>query len=272
MTSKDEPFFDADMSAVYNKIADNHRHKDGPWPAMANQVESFIKGGIILDIASGPGEPAATIAKVLPAAKVYATDFSPDMVAAARLAHADIPNMTIQQADAQDLKEFSDNSVDVVTCCYGYMFPPDKEKALAETYRVLKPGGLLVTTTWDSLDFLKLAKDVMTVVLGFTPPPPPLNPMSLSEPGLFETLVKGAGFVDVVQTTSTYPFDLGTDKEFQFRSATLLMKEKIDELGDEAWIKARAGFDSNIDKYSVTKEDGSLVVPNNTFRLTVAKK
>jgi ubiquinone/menaquinone biosynthesis C-methylase UbiE len=47
------------------------------------------------------------------------------------------------QADAQDLP-FQTDSVDIVTCCYGYMFPEDKELALAETYRVLKPGGTLV--------------------------------------------------------------------------------------------------------------------------------
>ena len=39
----------------------------------------------------------------------------------------------------------------VVTCCYGYMFPTEKETALAETLRVLKPGGTLVATTWDIL-------------------------------------------------------------------------------------------------------------------------
>ena len=45
----------------------------------------------------------------------------------------------------------SDASYDVVTCCYGYMFPTEKETALAETLRVLKPGGTLVATTWDIL-------------------------------------------------------------------------------------------------------------------------
>ena len=64
---------------------------------------------------------------------------------------------------------------------------------------------------------MPLARDVMTDVLGKEPPTPDLNPMSLSDDGLFRSLVEGAGFVSVEQTTSTYPFDLGTDKYMQFR-------------------------------------------------------
>ena len=39
---------------------------------------------------------------------------------------------------------FDDNKFDVITCCYGYMFCEDKLKALQESYRVLKTGGMLV--------------------------------------------------------------------------------------------------------------------------------
>ena len=51
---------------------------------------------------------------------------------------------------------------------------------------------------------LPLTNDIMTAVLGEAPPAPVLNPMALSEEGLFFGMVEGAGFSDVVQTTSTY--------------------------------------------------------------------
>ena len=47
--------------------------------------------------------------------------------------------------------------------------------------------------------------------------------------------------------------------------------KKIDEFGEEGWNKAEAAFWDNIGKYT-TEEDGEMVMPANTFRLTVAKK
>ena len=131
----------------------------------------------MLDLASGPAEPAATIAKALPDSTIIATgpflsrrpatdaqprhatqptnenppDFSEDMVASATKIVESLPNASAQQADASDLSAFEDGSIDVVTCCYGYMFPADKDAAIAETFRVLKPGGIMVATTWVSI-------------------------------------------------------------------------------------------------------------------------
>ena len=123
-----------------SKVADYSKAQGGMF--------SFITGApaiSVLDLASGPGEPAATIAKLLPDSTVISTDFSEDMVAAASKSMVDLPNCSTQQADASDLSQFEDGSMDVVTCCYGYMFPADKDAAMAETFRVLKPGGIMVS-------------------------------------------------------------------------------------------------------------------------------
>ena len=268
------PKFDPEMVKAYNKISENHRHPAGPWTLMTDHVVRHCAGmtsqAVVLDLASGPGEPAATIARALPGADVLATDVSEDMVASAASATADLPNVSARVADAQALDGFGDGTVDVVTCCYGYMFPTDKAAALAETLRVLKPGGLLVATTWDRVDMLKISRDIMTAVLGTPPPPPPLNPMSLSEEGLFKSLVEDAGFRDVVQTTSTYPFDFGPDKDFQFTVGTILLREKLDEL--DAWKTAETAFWANIDQYTATDTAGNMIMPENTFRLTTATK
>ncbi len=265
------PQFDEAMAKAYNIVAENHRHKDGPWSRMRDKVVDALEGraGTILDLASGPGEPAATIAEALPSAHVLATDVADAMVAAATNATSHLPNVKVQLADAQNLEGMSDASFDVVTCCYGYMFPTEKETALSETLRVLKPGGTLVATTWDILYMMPLARDVMTDILGKEPPTPDLNPMSLAEDGLFRSLVEGAGFVSVEQATSTYPFDLGTDKYMQFRCGTLPLKQKFDEL--DCWTQAEAAFWEHVPKYA-SVENGALVMPGNTFRLTTARK
>ena len=124
-------------------MADNHKHPNGPWSLMVDVVAKQVGSNnvTVLDLATGPGQPAATIATRITNAKVVATDSSEDMIEIAKNTHKNLTNMTAQLADAQDLSAFADNSIDVVTCCYGYMFPEDKEKALKETLRVLKPNG-----------------------------------------------------------------------------------------------------------------------------------
>lgn len=265
------PQFDEAMAKAYKMVAESHRHPDGPWPLMRDKVVEAVKERqfcTILDLASGPAEPAATIAEALPDALVTATDVAEPMVAAAEKATAHLVNVRVALADAQDL-DVDDATYDVVTCCYGFMFPTDKEKALAETLRVLKPGGTLVATTWDMVHMMPLARDIMTDVLGKAPPTPDLDPMSFSEDGLFHSMVEGAGFVEVDQTTSTYPFEFGSDKDMQFRCGTIPLKQKLDEL--DCWAAAEEAFWKHAPKYT-TIEDGALVMPGNTFRLTVARK
>ena len=41
--------------------------------------------------------------------------------------------------------------------------------------------------------------------------------------------VQDTGFVDINQSTSTYPFNLGDDNEVQFKMLTSLIKDKIDK-------------------------------------------
>ncbi len=106
---------------------------------------------IALEVAAGTGRVTRHIRKrISPSAKLIASDISEDMLAVAKkkLSHLDIDWQLI---DAQELP-FSSDSIDLVVCCFGYMFVPDKPKAFAEVYRVLKPGGLFLFTTWDKLE------------------------------------------------------------------------------------------------------------------------
>ena len=58
------------------------------------------------------------------------------------------------------------NSMDVVTCCYGFMFCAEPEKAFAEVERVLKPGGCLITCVWVEFPIMTMVRNIMTEVLG----------------------------------------------------------------------------------------------------------
>jgi SAM-dependent methyltransferase len=274
MSSKNEPpKFDKEMAELYHRIADNHFHKDGPWNLMINAIKeskaSTLPAFSVLDLASGHGEPSMSIAKTFPHAEIFSTDFSEDMVALAEKASKDIPNMSVQIADMQNL-QFDADQFDIITCSYGFMFPPDKDRALKEAHRCLRPGGTLIATTWDELHLLQLVGSIMTKVLGQTPPPPPLNPMSLSEPLLFENMLKENGFKDVQSKQSTYPFDLGDDEEMRFKMTTMLVKGKLDEL--DAWDQAREAYDNLFESFVTVDDNGNSALTRNTFKLTVCRK
>jgi ubiquinone/menaquinone biosynthesis C-methylase UbiE len=106
---------------------------------------------LALEIAAGTGRVTRHIRKRIPAsANLIASDISGDMLTVAKEKLSD-PEIDWQNIDAQQLP-FSDNSIDLVVCSFGYMFVPDKPKAFAEAYRVLRPGGMFLFTTWDKLE------------------------------------------------------------------------------------------------------------------------
>jgi ubiquinone/menaquinone biosynthesis C-methylase UbiE len=282
--TNDTPKFDAEMAHLYQRVAENHYHETGPWNLM---LQAFQKTAVVatetaettskdasfrlLDLASGHGEPCTLFATQYPKAQLISTDFSNDMVELAKERTQHLSNVSVEQADMQDLR-FDSNSFDCITCSYGFMFPPDKDKAIAEAYRVLKPGGVLIATTWNQLPLMALVGDIMAKVLKLDqrPPPPPLNPMSLSEPGLFSSMLERGGFEQIATKTSSYPFVLAADHDFSFKMVTMLIKDKLNELNE--WDTARDAYNGLIHQYAFVDADGNTVIDDNVFQLIVAKK
>ena len=93
----------------------------------------------VLDLATGSGDLALTIAKQLPEAEITGADFSPEMLAVARA--KGLRSTVI--ADALQLP-FSDASFDVVTVAFGLRNMADWAAALREMARVLGAGGHLL--------------------------------------------------------------------------------------------------------------------------------
>lgn len=95
-------------------------------------------GELVLDLAAGTGTSSATFAKS--GAIVTAVDFSPGMLEVGRKRH---PDIEFVEADATALP-FPDNHFDAVTISFGLRNVEEPKKALAEMFRILKPGGRLV--------------------------------------------------------------------------------------------------------------------------------
>ena len=110
------------------------------WRIATVKAVEPVAGERILDIAAGTGTSSAALAKT--GAHVIAVDFSPGMIAEGRRRNK---NIEFIEADATKLP-FGDNEFDAVTISFGLRNVNEPKAALAEMYRVLKPGGRLVIT------------------------------------------------------------------------------------------------------------------------------
>ena len=104
----------------------------------------------VLDIATGPGEPALSLADLVgPAGQIFGIDPVPDMVAAARRAadRLGLKNVKFDVAFADHLP-FPADTFDAVVSRFGVMFFPSPIDAMREILRVLKPGRKLALAVW----------------------------------------------------------------------------------------------------------------------------
>ncbi|HEY8226737.1 MAG TPA: bifunctional demethylmenaquinone methyltransferase/2-methoxy-6-polyprenyl-1,4-benzoquinol methylase UbiE [Pyrinomonadaceae bacterium] len=120
-------------------------------------AEVSVPDALVLDVACGTGDLAATLFEALDA-KVFATDFCRPMldIAATKIGQ----NVTLVESDALHLP-FSDSSFDVVTIGFGLRNLASLERGLAEFARVLKRGGWLAI-----LEFSRPVNRALRVLFG----------------------------------------------------------------------------------------------------------
>ena len=107
----------------------------------------------ILDVAGGTGDIAfrmldhATHIKGDFDTRVIVADINPDMLAegvkrSLRTEYGGTERLKFAEANAEQLTIVESNSVDLYTVAFGIRNFTDKQKALHEAFRVLKPGGI----------------------------------------------------------------------------------------------------------------------------------
>ncbi|WP_245664735.1 class I SAM-dependent methyltransferase [Nocardia grenadensis] len=105
----------------------------------------------VVDVAAGPGTLSLLAAEH--AERVDAVDFSAPMIEqlerAVTAAGAD--NVVARVGDGQELP-FADAEFDAAFSMFGLMFFPDRARGFAELFRVLRPGGVAVVSSWAPAD------------------------------------------------------------------------------------------------------------------------
>lgn len=122
--------------------------RDQAWRRAAVRLAGVREGEEVLDCACGTGDLTLAFAKT-GAKRVVGTDFTQEMldIAGTKLRDAS-GRVTFRQADAMNLP-FEDASFDVVSIAFGIRNVADPSKAIAEFYRVLRPGGRVVILEFD---------------------------------------------------------------------------------------------------------------------------
>ncbi len=117
-------------------------------------------GYSVLDVAGGTGDIAFRIAGRSEGAEVVVADINGEMLKVGRSraeARHVADRVSFVECNAEDLS-FPANRFDAVTIAFGIRNVPRIERALAEAFRVLKPGGRFLCLEFSAVDVAGLDK------------------------------------------------------------------------------------------------------------------
>jgi ubiquinone/menaquinone biosynthesis C-methylase UbiE len=222
----------------------------------------IITRQVVLDVATGPGEPALSLAKLVgPEGKVIGVDAAPEMVEAARREanRRGFQNAKFDVALADDLP-FPENTFDAVVSRFGVMFFPSPIDCVREMLRVLKPGCRVAMAVWHFAERNPFHYSVSQVVQRYvdapTPDPDSPDAFRFAAPGKLLTILSNAGVSATTERLLRFTIrapmsaeDFWTlrsemSEKLRTKLATL-SKEKMAELKREA-LEALGPYSANL--------------------------
>jgi len=177
-------------------------------------------GQVVLDVATGIGEPALTAARRVGArGSVVAIDFAAPMLEVGReRARAEgLSNLEFLERDAETLS-LEGRRFDAATCRWGFMLMPDPRAACAAVRSCLKPGAHLAAAVWaepEKVPFIALPQAI-GLREGLFPPPPhgSPGPFSMGRAGQLEEVMAAAGFQGLRSETFRVAFRFDSPREY----------------------------------------------------------
>jgi SAM-dependent methyltransferase len=211
----------------------------------------------VLDLASGTGEPAISIAgRVGAQGRVTALDLSSDLleIASGRARQRGLNNFSTQQADAQALP-FEDSGFDLATCRFGVMFFSDAVLALRELHRVLRKNSRACFLAWGPFEQPYWQSTMGVVhqhVGGALLPAGGPDPFRFAGPGSLSGVLRSAGFREIEEETKTLPWTWpGTPEEVweQAQAVAVPFRPMLDRVSAEMWPQIHEKVHSAVGQY-----------------------
>ncbi|MGA8075074.1 MAG: methyltransferase domain-containing protein, partial [Candidatus Acidiferrales bacterium] len=235
------------------------RHMFAPVTEALVEEAQIGSGNVVLDIATGPGEPALTMAALVgPQGKIFGIDPIPGMVDGARreASRLAVKNVQFDVAFADHLP-FPADTFDAVVSRFGVMFFPAACEAVREMLRVLKPGKKMVMAVWHFAARNPFHYSLSRVVDQYvaTPPlePDALDAFRYAAPGRLLEILKEAGVGAATERMVEVTIDAPMSVE-DFWALRLEMSEKLREkiraLPEEQMAKLKSEALESIREYS----------------------
>ena len=178
-------------------------------------------GDTVLELGAGVGDTGFDAAAIVgDGGRLISSDFSPEMVEVARRRGTEVglSNVDYRVIDAESI-DLDTDSVDGVLCQSGYMLMAEPGAALAETRRVLRPGGRVALSVWGTPERNPWATigAMILVQRGHMPPPQPGAPgiFSMASEERTRELLEGAGLALVRTEEVPVRFPFGDLEDYE---------------------------------------------------------